>query len=121
MLKAVRGAIDVSANSPEAIAAAVQTLMETLVSHNNIEPEAIIGLFFTATPDLDALNPALALRRVMPQAWGCVPMLCSQELPITGMMPRCLRVLIQWDAGDNTVPVVPAYLGAAQALRPDLA
>lgn len=120
MLYAVRGAVSVPENRAEAIQSSVKELIEALLAQNAIQAERVVSLFFTVTPDLTALNPARALRESL-AGWQAVPMLCLQE-PITeGMLERCIRVLIQWEApGEHRESVVPVYLGKAKSLRPDL-
>jgi hypothetical protein len=44
-------------------------------------------------------------------------MICSQEIPVPGSMPRVVRVLLHVDSAGATHHV---YLRGAQALRPDL-
>lgn len=119
MLRGVRGAITVSQNQAQAIRDAVAELIETLLAQNTITTDGIVSVFFTVTPDLTALNPARAIRESRAD-WRQVPMLCAQEPVIDGMLPRCIRVLIQWQAADGSPPPMPAYLGEARGLRPDL-
>lgn len=115
----VRGAITVEDNTEQAIRGAVETLIETLLRQNQIATAQIVSVFFTVTPDLTALNPASAIRSIRPD-WHSVPLLCSQEPVITGMLPACIRVLVQWEAPQQNHPVHPVYLGNAKQLRPDL-
>jgi len=118
-LVAVRGAIGVDANTPEAIREAVAALMATLIDDNQIDVSRILTAFYTVTPDLTALNPAQATREVRDD-WSSVPMLCGVEPATVGAMTGCLRVLLQWaDPRPNFRPK-PAYLGRAQSLRPDV-
>lgn len=120
MLCAVRGATTAQNNSADAIETAVSTLIETLINRNEIAIDRIVSVFFTITPDLTALNPARAIRTTRSD-WKNVPMLCSQEPQTEGMLPRCIRVLIQWDSEHPERVATPAYLGEASQLRPDLA
>ena len=119
MLYAVRGAIDVVEDNPEAIAEAVKALCAQLFDLNpSLSPLTVLNIFFTQTADLCSKNPALALRESFP-AWGGVPLVCSQEVQINGMLPRCIRILIQWQCNDVIQPQ-PVYLKKAALLRPDL-
>ena len=119
MLRGVRGAITVSANQAELLQAAVRQLIEVLIRSNGITVDKIVSVFFTITPDLTALNPAKAARQVFPE-WSTVPMLCSQEPMIENMPIFCIRILIHWDSPYNHILPIPAYLGEARRLRPDL-
>ncbi len=120
MLCGVRGAISIPENQADTIRSGVQSLIEALIERNNIETSRIVSVFFTVTPDLTSLNPAKAIREVRGD-WQGVPMLCAQEPVIEGMLPRCIRVLIQWHAPEGFQNPKPAYLGEAVQLRPDLA
>ena len=124
-LLAVRGAITTTANTPQAIADAVEQLINTLMDANNIYVEQILTLFFTTTADLTALNPATGLRQRITSlnpTWARVPLLCSQEPNVPGMLEHCIRVLVQWQVPDDTSveTIQPVYLEGAASLRPDL-
>ena len=114
-MQAIRGAIQIDRNEREAIAAAVKALLAELVARNQLRPAKIVSAIFTLTPDLDADFPARAAREI---GWGDVPLLCAQELPVPGALPRICRVLLHV-RGKRAVQHV--YLGGAEALRPDLA
>ncbi len=118
MLRAVRGAVDVPSDQAYLIEDAVSRLIHTMLEQNGIAVEAIVTVFFTVTPDLKSLNPAMGIRKSR-HDWAQVPMICAQEPDIPGMLPRCIRVLIQWHADENQ-SVQPVYLGGAKSLRPDL-
>jgi len=112
-VRAIRGAIDVETNTPEGITAATQALIRAIADRNQLRPADVISMFFTLTPDLNASFPARAAREI---GWD-VPMLDMQEISVPGALPCCLRVLIH---ARGTEPLRHLYLGAAQALRPDL-
>lgn len=112
-MKAIRGAIDVQANSAEAIHEATCTLLAELAQRNDLVAEEVVSIFFSLTPDLNAAFPAEAARCM---GWD-VPMLDVQEVAVPGSLPCCLRVLIHVE---RNTPVRHAYLQAAKFLRPDL-
>jgi chorismate mutase len=119
MIHVVRGAIQVSENTKEAIAEAVFELISALAEKNNLSPASVLATFFTMTPDLSAENPAKACRDRL-ALWNDVPFFCMQEPVLESMLPRCIRVLIQWDPEQQrTSSVQHVYLGEAQHLRPD--
>jgi len=119
MLRSIRGAISVSQNDAQEIKKAVSALVEPLLSRNQIHTPDIVAVFFTMTSDLTAANPATALRQIYAD-WQHVSLLCSQEPVVDGMLPQCIRILIQWHTEDTSQPLVPIYLDAAKQLRPDL-
>jgi chorismate mutase len=115
-LFALRGAIDVERNDAEQILAATTELMEAIMRRNELHPEAVVSCVFTATQDLDAEFPAVAARAL---GFDRVPLLCAQEIPVPGSMPKVIRVLIHYRADADHEPE-HVYLGATRALRTDL-
>ncbi len=113
-MRGLRGATQVTENSVAAIEDAVVELCHEIVRRNALRPEEIVWAIFTVTHDLDADFPARAARL---GGWGAVPMICSQEIPVPGSMPRVVRVLLHVDSDG---PRHHVYLRGAEALRPDL-
>lgn len=116
IIKGIRGAIDVDIDEPQAICSATKTLLKKIVEANNIKPNNIINIFFTATKDLKSAYPAKAARDM---GWTMVPMMCLQEMEVIGSLPRCIRVLLQVE-GLSGQEIKHVYLGEAKQLRPDL-
>jgi chorismate mutase len=113
-MRGIRGATQAAANTREAIEEAVVELCQELSWRNRLAPEEITWAIFTVTHDLDADFPARGARV---QGWHQVPMICSQEIPVPGSMPRVIRVLLHVESRGTPHHV---YLRGAQALRPDL-
>jgi chorismate mutase len=115
----IRGAITVEQDQPEQVLAATRELLETILAENPaLQFEDIASAFFTTTDDLVSAYPALAARQL---GWTCVPMMCAQEIPVPGSLPRCIRVLIHWNSEAAQATVRHVYLRGAKSLRPDLA
>jgi chorismate mutase len=115
--RGIRGATCVDANDAETIIAATRELLERIVAANGLLAEDVASVIFTATPDLDAAYPARAAREM---GWVNVPLLCTQEMAVAGGLPRCIRVLVLWNAARPPDQIRHVYLGRARALRPDL-
>ena len=113
---AIRGAIDVPADTRESIGAAVTQLVSEIGTRNEIAQQDIISAMFTMTPDLVCMFPAEAARAA---GWSDVPMLCATEIGVPNALDRCLRVLVHAYL-PATRKVEHVYLGAAIRLRPDL-
>lgn len=113
-MRGIRGATQVSQNTVEAIEDAVGEMCLEVCRRNQIQPSDIVWAIFTVTHDLDADFPARAARA---SGWNSVPMICSQEIPVPGSMPRVVRVLLHVDSEG---PRNHVYLRGAEALRPDL-
>jgi chorismate mutase len=115
-LFALRGAISVERNDAEEILRATAELMAQILARNALAPERVVSCIFTATEDLDAEFPAVAARAL---GFDRVPLLCAREIPVPGALPRVIRVLMHYYAGDDH-ETKHVYLGEARALRSDL-
>ncbi len=118
MCRGIRGAINVNVNDAVAIVAATRELLERIVDTNSLAVDDIASVIFTTTPDLDAAYPARAAREM---GWVNVPLLCAQEMSVVASLPQCIRVLVLWNTNLPPDQIRHVYLGAASALRPDLA
>ncbi len=116
-LRGIRGAITVEENTAAAIAEAVKELLQTLQSENGFSLTDVAGVFFTATPDLDADFPAAAARQA---GWDQVPLLCAVEMNVPGALARCIRVLVLVNTRRGQEEMNHVYLRDARSLRPDL-
>jgi len=118
MVRGIRGAIQVEQDDKEIILNATrELLLETIKANPGLEPQDIASIFFTATPDLITVHPALAARQL---GWVDVPLLCAQEIPVPGSLPRVIRILIHWNVSLKQNEINHVYLGKAICLRPDL-
>jgi chorismate mutase len=115
-LFALRGATSVEHDDEQEILDATSELMAEIASRNSLVPSMAVSCIFTATHDLTAQFPALAARR---GGFDRVPLLCAQEIPVPGAMPRVIRVLVHYHADEDHVPE-PVYLRGTAALRDDL-
>jgi chorismate mutase len=117
-VRGVRGAIDVSENRSESILAATHELLSAILEANpSLRSADLASGIFTTTEDLSAAYPAQAAREM---GWNAVPMICSREIPVSGGLPRCIRVLLHWNTDLPQGSIHHVYLGAAASLRPDL-
>ena len=115
-LHALRGAISIDRNDEETILAGTRELMTALMERNQLGPDQMVSCIFTATTDLNAQFPAVAARDL---GLARVPLLCSQEIEVPGALPRVIRVLLHYYAGNSHEPQ-HVYLGEAKNLRADL-
>lgn len=117
--RGIRGATTVSANEAEEILEATRELLERMVEENEVKPEDIASVLLTLTADLNAAFPAQA-GRSLPH-WEMVPLMCAQEIPVPGSLPRCIRVMMLVNTERSQDQIKHIYLREAVALRPDLA
>lgn len=106
-LYAVRGAVNVDADTREQVVERTQALLKELFARNKIDPAEVVSVFFTATDDIHSEFPAAAARLM---GMNGIPLLCARELDVHSnlAMPRTIRILIQY-YGDQ--PPEPVYLG----------
>ena len=117
-VRGVRGATTVESDDPALIRAAARELMEEILRRNQITDfDDVISAIFTTTADLVSTFPAEAARAM---GMNQVPLLCAQEIPVTGSMPRCIRVLLHINSARKPKEIEHVYLRDAQKLRPDL-
>jgi chorismate mutase len=118
-LRGIRGATTVGVDEPEAILEATRELLRAMLERNAIiDFDPIAAIFFTTTPDLSATYPAEAAREL---GMTMVPLLCHQEIPVPGRLPRVIRVMLQINTSMRQDEVQHVYLREAAQLRPDLA
>ena len=115
-LFALRGATTVDRNDPDAILDGTTVPMREIMDRNGLGPDDVVSCIFTLTDDLDAQFPAVAARKL---GFERVPLLCAREVPVPGSLPRIVRVLIHYHAGDGH-HAQHVYLGEARKLRSDL-
>ena len=118
-VRAIRGATTVTENTCEAIAKAVNELMEAIEVHNQLDTEEIVSVTFSVTSDLDAMFPAAVARRR--QGWNDVPLLDVQHMKVENSLQKCVRVLIHLNTPLPKSQLRHVYLQDAAKLRPDLA
>jgi chorismate mutase len=116
-VRAVRGAIQVEANEREEILEGTAQLVTEVLKRNSIDPDDLISIVFTATPDLTAEFPAYAARQM---GLTDVPLLCTTEIAVPGSMPRVLRLMAHVETSLTRSDIRHVYLRGASALRTDL-
>lgn len=117
MVRAVRGAITVENNSKEEILEATEELLKQIILENEIEHDNLIQIIFTLTPDLNAVFPAVAARKM---GITNVPLMCMSEIPVEGALKKCVRILLEMNCDKELDDIKHVYLKGAKTLRPDL-
>jgi chorismate mutase len=115
-VRGIRGATTVTKNEESVIYSATLELLETIVKLNGVRPEDVGYISFTVTDDLDASFPADAARAGL--GWTDVPLICGREIPVSGALGMCIRVLFAWNTAKAQHEVRHAFLHDARVLRP---
>ena len=117
-VRGVRGAITVEDDQRESVLSATKELLLAILKANpDLKTEDLASAWFTVTEDIRSVYPARAAREI---GWDCVPLMCAQEIPVTGSLGHCIRVLLSWNTELAQKSIQHVYLGKAASLRPDL-
>ena len=117
-VRAIRGAVQVEANLSAAILDGTSELVTEVMTRNQLTPDDVISVVFTATEDLNAEFPALAARKL---GFQDVPLLCCTEIGVPGAMPRVIRLMMHVETASPRSAIQHVYLRGAAALRMDIA
>ena len=112
--RGIRGATVADDNTGEAIHGATTELLETLIERNGIEEKDVASVIFTMTPDLNAVFPAAAARRL---GWNNTALLGAVETDVPGSLNRCIRILILVNTDKEPEELVNVYLQGTETLR----
>ncbi|TDD19612.1 chorismate mutase [Nonomuraea diastatica] len=118
MVRAIRGAIQVDADDRGSIIEGTTELVSAIMERNELTPDDVISVLFTATPDLTAEFPALAARKL---GFHEVPLICCTEIAVPGGLPRVVRLMAHVETDRARAEIQHVYLRGAVALRQDIA
>ncbi len=117
LVRGVRGATTIEANTVEAVLEATQELLSAMVEANDLDAEDVASALFTTTPDVNAEFPAVAAREM---GWEHVALLCGHEMSVPKALKMCLRILIHVNTDKPAKDIRHIYLRGATALRLDI-
>ncbi|WNM25911.1 chorismate mutase [Demequina capsici] len=117
-VRAIRGAISLDVDERSHLHERTRELVAALMEQNSLTTDDVISAIFTVTPDIVSDFPAAAAREM---GFGAVPLMCAQEIPVPGALPRIVRVMMHAEMNVPRDAVVHVYLRDAVALRRDLA
>ena len=116
-VRAVRGATRVERDDRETVLAATRELVGEVLDRNDLTPQDVVSIVFTATRDLTAVAPALAARQL---GLHDVALICAQEMWVEGSMPRVVRLLAHVETARPRDQVANVYLNGTEVLRADV-
>jgi chorismate mutase len=114
--RGIRGATTVEENTAEAILAATREMLLVIIDTNGVKKEDVASVYFTTTSDVNAEYPALAARQL---GWHEVALMCGHEMNVPHGLPKCIRVLVQWNTTRAQDEIHHVYIRGAVNLRPD--
>ncbi len=112
-LQALRGATTIDRDERQQVVDRVSELLAALVERNDIVDDDWVSILFTVTDDIRSAFPAEAAR-----AYGLsdVPLMCAQEIPVTGSTPLCIRLMAHVQTERPRRELRHVYLHGASAL-----
>ena len=117
-MRAIRGAICLQQDNAEEMRGAVVELLTEIMQRNELSNDQLVSVLFTATPDLHCAFPAAAAREL---DLADVPLICAQEIDVTGAMPKTVRVMVHVNSEVPRADIKHIYLRGAETLRQDIA
>lgn len=118
MIRGIRGATTVERDTEMEVISAVEKLMAEIIQVNEIDPDMVASVFFSATEEIRSVFPAKALRKF--EGWTYVPVTCMKEIPVSNSLPFCIRVMIHVNTKKSQKEIKHVYQAGATVLRPDL-
>jgi chorismate mutase len=112
--RGIRGATLAEANTGEAIHGATTELLEALIEKNSLVEQDVASVFFTMTPDLNAVFPAAAARRL---GWTTTALMGAVETDVPSSLNRCIRILILVNTEKESGELINVYLRGTETLR----
>jgi chorismate mutase len=116
-VRALRGATTLDDDEADHLSTRVHALVGEMLERNGVAKDDLISILFTATPDIHSKFPATAAREM---GLGDVPLMCAQELDVTGGAKRCIRVMMHLVTERGAPELHHVYLEGARSLRDDL-
>lgn len=117
-LRAIRGAVRLSADDFDEMRGAVADLLREVMVRNVINEDAFVSVIFTCTPDLHCGFPATAAREI---GFASVPLMCAQEMDVPDGMSLVVRMMAHVELDSPRELVRHVFLRGAESLRQDLA
>ncbi|CAH0277003.1 chorismate mutase [Peribacillus frigoritolerans] len=118
MIRGIRGATTVESDTEMEVISAVEKLMAEIIQVNEVDPDMVASVFFSATEEIRSVFPAKALRKF--EGWTYVPVTCMKEIPVSNSLPFCIRVMIHVNTTKSQKEIQHVYQAGATVLRPDL-
>lgn len=113
-LRAVRGATTLEEDTPEQVDGRVRELVGLMIERNGLDPDDLVSILLTASPDIHSAFPASAARKM---GLEDVPVIGAQELDVSGATPLCVRVMMHVETPRARRDIDHVYLHGAQGLR----
>ncbi|MFJ5772300.1 chorismate mutase [Psychrobacillus sp. NPDC093180] len=118
MIRGVRGATTVTADSNEEVLLETSRLVQEMAKANDVQPEDIASVIISTTTDITSAFPARAVRSL--EGWTYVPVMCTHEMDVPNALEKCVRLLMHINTEKKQQDIEHIYLNHAVTLRPDL-
>jgi chorismate mutase len=116
-VRAIRGATQVDVDEKEHVLAVTRDLVSEVMESNELVPDDVISIVFSATRDISSVAPALAARQL---GLHEPALLCLQEMHVEGALPRLVRLLAHVETQLTRDQVQNVYRRGTGVLRQDV-
>ncbi len=117
VLRAIRGATTLDADTREEVTKKTQELLGEIFTKNDLDQDDIVSILFTTTDDVVSAFPASAARSM---GLEDTPLLGASEQKVAGSPKFCIRLLMHCYMSVPKSDVRHVYLHGATVLRPDI-
>lgn len=114
-IRAIRGAVQLDADTAEEVAVRTADLLDAVVGANDLTPDDVVFILFTATPDVTSGFPASAVPR---SGLDAVPRMCAVEMGVAGALPLVVRLVLFAEGNRPRDAARHVYLRGARTLAP---
>jgi chorismate mutase len=107
----------VDVDEKEHVLAVTRDLVAQLLEGNDLVPEDVISIVFSATRDICSVAPAVAARQL---GLNEPALLCLQEMHVEGALPRVVRLIALVETELARDEVLNVYQRGTEVLRRDV-
>lgn len=116
-VRAVNGAIQLEVDEREHLLKSTAELVTKMLHINNLNPDQLVSIYFTATADITSEFPSQAVKAL---GLGEVPTACFLEMNVSGAKPRIIRVIINVETLTPRTEIQHVYLRGAEQLAEEV-
>ena len=116
-LRAISGAIQLEFDERDHLLKSTAELVTKILHVNNIGPDQLVSILFTATADITAEFPAQALKTL---GLGDIPSACFLEMKVIEAMPRIIRVIVNAETEIPRAELQHVFLRGAEQLAEEV-
>ena len=116
-VRAISGAIQLEVDERSHLLKSTAELVTKILHLNNLHPDDLVSILFTATADITSEYPSQAVTTL---GLGDVPSACFLEMNVETALPRIIRVIINAETETPRSEIQHVYLRGAEQLAEEV-